>query len=255
MVSVGLAGGLGNYMFQIAAAYSLAINNNDKLILDEQRSVTVHKGISNYKNNIFRNLEFNQVIYNGLYQEPYFHYKEINYQPNILLSGYFQSEKYFIKNRNEILNLFSIDELSEKLIKEKYNDVNFENSCSLHVRRGDYLKYPGIHPTCDLKYYQNSIDIIDSENILIFSDDLDWCKENLIFENKNLIFIDGNPDYIDMWLMSLCKNNIIANSTFSWWGAWLNNNENKKVFAPKVWFGRNTNHNTEDLIPERWERI
>lgn len=255
MIYCRLQGGLGNYMFQIATAYSLAINNNDKLMIDEQKSVVVHKGISNYKNNIFRNLEFGNICFSNPYQEPYFHYKQINYQPNILLSGYFQSEKYFIKNRNEILNLFSIDELGEKVIKEKYKDFNFENSCSLHVRRGDYLKYPEIHPTCDLKYYQNCIDNVESKNILIFSDDLNWCKKNLYFENKNLVFIKDNTDYIDLWLMSLCKNNIIANSTFSWWGAWLNKNENKKVFTPKVWFGPNANHNTEDLIPERWEKI
>ena len=247
MIGVNLVGGLGNYLFQISAAYSFALDNNDDLVVDEKRSIKVHNGISNYKNNIFRNLNFGQPILDKVYSEPFFHYKEIPYQPSMQLSGYFQSEKYFVKNREKILELFSIDEYNQEIIDRKYNHINFTNSCSLHVRRGDYLKYSGIHPTCDLKYYQNSIDNIDSENILIFSDDLNWCKENLNFKNKNMIFIDGNPDYLDLWLMSLCENNICANSTFSWWGSWLNKNENKKVILPKKWFGESLQHNTKDL--------
>jgi hypothetical protein len=145
------------------------------------------------------------------------------------------------------MELFSIDSVSLDLINKKYPNVNFENSCSLHVRRGDYLKYPNIHPTCDVSYYEKSISLVDSENILIFSDDINWCKNNLLIKNKNIFFIEGNQDYIDLWLMSLCKNNIMANSTFSWWGAWLNKNKNKLVIGPKKWFGESLHHNTDDL--------
>jgi hypothetical protein len=247
MVGVKLVGGLGNYMFQIAAAYSLATDNNDTLIIDTQKSLTVHKSVLNYKNNIFRNFIFDQINSFSVYTEPYFHYKKIDYQPNIFLSGYFQSEKYFINHRNTLLKLFSIDSLNLDLINKKYSNIDFENSCSLHVRRGDYLKYPNAHPTCDVSYYEKSIGLVDSENILIFSDDINWCKNNLLIKNKNLIFIEGNQDYTDLWIMSLCKNNIMANSTFSWWGAWLNNNKNKLVIGPKKWFGESLHHNTDDL--------
>jgi hypothetical protein len=97
--------------------------------------------------------------------------------------------------------------------------------------------------------------MVDSENILIFSDDINWCKNNLLIKNKNIFFIEGNQDYIDLWLMSMCKNNIMANSTFSWWGAWLNKNPNKKVFVPRTWFGNMIKHNTKDLIPNTWIQI
>ena len=88
---------------------------------------------------------------------------------------------------------------------------------------------------------------------LIFSNDIEWCKKNFI--GNQFIFIEGEKDYIDLWLMSLCKNNIIANSSFSWWGAWLNTNSDKKVITPKNWFGPAINHSTQDLIPEKWFMI
>jgi hypothetical protein len=255
MISINLSGGLGNYMFQVAAAYSLSIDNNDTLILDEKRSIKVHNDISNYKNNIFRNFTFGSPNISSYHNEPFFHYKEIPYQPNLLLSGYFQSEKYFVKNRKKILELFSIDDYSQEIINKKYNHINFNDSCSLHIRRGDYLRYPNIHPVCSTEYYEKSVNLINSKTILIFSDDLNWCKENLSFKDKDLIFIKNNPDYIDLWLMSLCSENIIANSTFSWWGSWLNKNINKNTIVPNIWFGNKLNHDTKDLIPDKWIKI
>ena len=93
----------------------------------------------------------------------------------------------------------------------------------------------------------------DYKNIVVFSDDIPWCKENLIFDN--IIFIEGNKDYEDLWLMSLCEHNIIANSSFSWWGAWLNENKNKKVVSPLNWFGQQSNTNQSDIVPESWIKI
>lgn len=255
MIGINLAGGLGNYMFQISAAYALALENNDSLVIDESKIVTVHKHLSTYKNNIFRNLNYGLIFYENLYQEPFFHFKKIPHIKNLFINGYFQSEKYFLNYRNEIINLFSIDELNKTLLEKKYNQIDFEDSCSIHVRRGDYLKYSNMHPTLDIDYYQKCVDEITSKNLLIFSDDILWCKENLKFQDKNLIYIEGNSDYNDLWLMTMCRENIIANSTFSWWGAWLNNNKNKKVFAPKIWFGLRSKHNTEDLIPIEWKKI
>jgi 5'(3')-deoxyribonucleotidase len=90
---------------------------------------------------------------------------------------------------------------------------------------------------------------------LIFSDDIEWCKENFPNISDKFIFIEGNKDYEDLYIMSKCKNNIISNSTFSWWGAWLNQNENKKVVAPLKWFGSSINHNTKDLYCDGWIKI
>jgi len=255
MVCANLKGGLGNYMFQISAALSLSLENNDIFIIDESKSMTVHNNLLTYKSNIFRNFNFGVCNFLKKYDEPFFHHKNITYEKNLIIDGYFQSEKYFLKHREELIKLFSIDDFNKNLLGEKYNHIDFENSCSIHVRRGDYLNHINIHPILSIDYYQKCVDEILSENILIFSDDILWCKENLRFHDKNVIFIEGNTDYNDLWLMSMCRENIIANSTFSWWGAWLNNNENKKVFAPKIWFGSHSNHITDDLIPIEWKKI
>jgi hypothetical protein len=255
MVCANLKGGLGNYMFQISAALSLSLENNDIFIIDESKSMTVHNNVLFYKSNIFRNFNFGVSGNLKKYDEPFFHYKNIVYEKNLIIDGFFQSEKYFSNHLEELLKLFSIDDFNKDLLKKKYNYIDFENSCSVHVRRGDYLKYPNAHPTLDLEYYQKCVAETLTKNILIFSDDILWCKENLNFHDKNIFFIEGNTDYNDLWLMSMCRENIIANSTFSWWGAWLNNNKNKKVFAPNKWFGPNIQHNIKDLLSDNWIKI
>lgn len=247
MISCKLAGGLGNYLFQIAAAHALSLRNNDVTIFDDRHVVSPHKTINTYKSNILRNLNYGIFTPEKSYGEPFFHFQEISYHRNLLLMGYFQSEKYFQDYKEEIRKLFSIDEKSMIYINEKYQHLNFSKSTSLHVRRGDYLFYPTKHPTCSLDYYKKALKIIDSENILIFSDDIEWCKKNLSIEDKKVFYITDNSDYIDLWLMSLCKNNITANSSFSWWGSWLNLHKDKKVIAPSTWFGTSLQHNTKDL--------
>lgn len=254
MIYCNLKGGLGNYLFQIAAAYSLSLDNGTKCLFDSGNSITVHKHIDSYKNNILRNLNYGKHNFNKVFNEPYFHYNEIPYIPNLKLNGYYQSEKYFKHNRDKILELFSIDEDTNNFIHNKYNNILSKKTCSLHVRRGNYLKLPNHHPVCELNYYLEAIKNFDVDTkFLIFSDDITWCKENFI--SDKFIFIEDNPDYIDIWLMSLCDNNIIANSSFSWWGAWLNQNPNKKVIAPKKWFGSAIKHETKDLIPKEWIQI
>ena len=124
----------------------------------------------------------------------------------------------------------------------------------MHIRRTDYVTSNGYHPVQSLDYYQNAIDLIgDYDNLYIFSDDINWCKDNLKF--KNMIFRYGNSDIEDLFLMSMCANNIIANSTFSWWAAWLNERPDKRVISPSKWLGEQTNLNTNDIIPLDWIKI
>lgn len=256
MITSNLIGGLGNYMFQIATTYSLSIDYGIENIFNINDNLKVHNHITTYIHNILRNVNFVNYalpIINH-YNEPFFHYQEIKYIHNVRLNGYFQSEKYFVHNREKILELYSIDKNSKKEIDEKYGKFLNENTCSLHVRRGDYLSLVHHHPPCDLDYYNNAIDEFSNDTLfLVFSDDINWCKE--VFTGDNFIFIENNYDYIDLWLMSLCKNNIIANSSFSWWSAWLNKNENKKVIAPSKWFGHAKPYNTNDIIPSEWKKI
>lgn len=248
-------GGLGNYMFQISAAYNLAINHNDKMEFKFSDCHQVHKHIKTYTENIFRKIKFtDSETFNidNVFIENSFNYSPIEYKENLRLYGYFQSDKYFNKNSEKIKSLFSIDKKSKKIIFENYGELLKSGTCSIHVRRNDYLHLSEYHNVLDMNYYNNAIKLFGDEILfLVFSDDMNWCKENFIGEN--FIFINNNPDYIDLWLMSMCENNIIANSTFSWWGAFLNNNKFKKVIAPKVWFGNSNKHLIiDDLYPESW---
>lgn len=128
----------------------------------------------------------------------------------------------------------------------------------MHIRRGDYVLYPDHHPTCNIDYYKNAIKIINDSSetrkkILIFSDDKEWCRNNFIGD-EYIISENDNP-YIDLYLMTLCDHHIIANSSFSWWGAWLNYNANKIVVAPSQWFGSAIVKNTSDVYCKNWKII
>jgi hypothetical protein len=257
MISCFLQGGLGNQMFQIAATLSFAWENG----VESEFNLNIHnlplqgnKAII-YKDIFFKNLKLtddNLLNKCKIYTEPNFHYDTIpDYvsKENYLLNGYFQSEKYFIKYRDKIVDYFKPNNDIELYLK-KYDNILEGNTCSIHVRRGDYLRFPNDHPILTIDYYKKSMQLFNDSKFLIFSDDIIWCKEN--FSGDNICFINDEPDYINLYLMSLCKNNIIANSSFSWWGAWLNKNNNKKIIGPKYWFGSNKNLNTKDLLPNKW---
>lgn len=256
MIVAKLQGGLGNQIFQWAFGRNLAKANNVPLYLDTnfynlnlpgitKRSFSLSK-LPNLKFEIFENVKDNGKSFIRFNEPPFF--TQLNYDSsfNYYLDGYFQCEKYFIESEDLIRNELAP---SEEILKNLMAIEGIEgNNISLHVRRTDYITSNGFHPVQSIDYYQNAIDIIgDYDNVFIFSDDIDWCKKNLNF--KNMIFVEGNDDIIDIWIMSLCKNNIIANSSFSWWGAWLNKNKNKKVIAPKLWFGSQNEHN---IIPDSW---
>lgn len=262
-VSIRLQGGLGNYMFQIACAHAYCLKHNKKPIFTTDDSMVAHKHISSYKGNIFHNVGLVPSKKSGnwkMYNEPVFSYKEIPLiDGNVYLNGYFQSEKYFKEYSKEIKELFSFPKelpLSSDL-STKYGYLGAYTTCSIHVRRGDYIKYPDHHPAQNMNYYMKAIKKMPKDSIfLIFSDDIKWCKENFPDLPEKFIFIEGNKDYEDLFMMSHCKNNIICNSTFSWWAAWLNNNKEKIVIAPSVWFGKAySNYDTKDIYCDNWIKI
>lgn len=257
-VTSKLMGGLGNYLFQISVAYSYSKQTGKKMLLDPNDVFTVHQSYNHYLNNIFRKIEFDVIndSYSTL-SEKSFNFDVIPIiEGNVKLNGYFQSEKYFIDIREDILNLFEIDEDTNNYLTNKYSSLLSGNTCSIHIRRGDYLNLSNFHPTQDLSYYIDSCEIIGNDvNYLIFSDDIEWCYKNFEFI-KNKTFISGNTDYQDLYLMSMCNNNITANSTFSWWGAWLNKHNDKIVISPTKWFGPNNSKlNTDDLYCNGWIKI
>ena len=181
-----------------------------------------------------------------------FHYQEI--KNNKFLDGYWQSEKYFIESEIDIRNDLKINETMIHYIMNKYPILN-EETVSMHIRRGDYLNLQDNHPVQPLDYYNKAYDLINDLNInvIVFSNDMQWCKNNIKFDN--ITYIEGETNIVDMYIMSLCKHNIIANSSFSWWGAWLNENEYKKVIAPINWFGPSSTLYVGDIIPEKLIRI
>ena len=247
MISCKLYGGLGNYLFQIGAMYSLSNNVG----FDIKKTYQVHNNITTYLSNILRKVNFTSINVSNIYFEPQFNYTPLPTRDNILFDGYFQSEKYL--DRELILDLYSIDKDSFNYINSKYSNI-LPNSVSVHVRRGNYLTRQDRHPVQNINYYNTALaEFTECDNILVFSDDIKWCKEN--FVGDKFTFIEGEADYIDLWLMSLCNHNIIANSSFSWWGAWLNQNPSKKVIAPKIWFGPNKKLNTKDIIPLNWQIV
>lgn len=197
-----------------------------------------------------------------VYQERQFGYcSETEKLPdNTDLYGYFQTEKYFSEASAYIQECFRF----KKEIKEKafeYWDENIERDgtftyCSLHVRRGDYVMYPDHHPTCSAEYYSKAIEKMDKLGrilYVVFSDDPAWCREE--FKGENFIIAETGDQFQDMLLMSYCHHNIIANSSFSWWGAWLNKNPFKKVISPSRWFGPAIPKDVSDIYCPTWEVI
>lgn len=281
-------GGLGNQMFQYATGLSVALKNNVKFEVDLQKmknydlrdfllnkfnisAAVCSKDISKkFKSNKYK--EFIEMTMNrfGIYFGDKFYEKnEFYYDYSIFfmtkpyLKGYWQSFKYFESIRNVILEEFS---LKGDLSKENSNTVNTINSkkesVSLHIRRGDYVnnsKNNKLYNVVGLDYYSNAIEIVNKKFknpvFFIFSDDIDWVAENLKITGE--VFYASskkiNKPEEELMLMSICKHNIIANSTFSWWGAWLNKNKNKIVIAPKLWMKGVLS--SKDLIPNTWLKI
>ena len=187
----------------------------------------------------------------------------LNIGDDSYLCGYWQSEKYFFDVRDQIRKDLIFSQLIDDVNKEYEKQIASTNSISLHIRRGDYVANPAslaIHGVCSIDYYKLAIAHIEknisSPIYFIFSDDMPWARSNFGFLNS-AVFIDHNKNdksYIDMQLMSYCKHHIIANSSFSWWGAWLNNNPGKIVISPKRWFA-DTSKLSQDLIPDSWIKL
>jgi len=259
MIYIHPVGGLGNMFFHIASIYSLAKDNGDELCLlniDKKIDELINDKRCNLKHaNDYKFIfnRFHKTTGNKTKQQYPFKHISLKYIKEQEYVGYFQTEEYFKHRRKEILELLK-PSIEINNILEKYSDL-FGN-ISIHVRRGDFaIRYKGIHPTQSIDYYNQALNILPKDKkILIFSDDLEWCKTN--FKDKRCLFID-EIDYISIYLMSKMKYHIIANSSFSWWGAWLSEYEDKKVVAPNNWFGGKKTGLDEimNIIPKNWIRI
>jgi hypothetical protein len=286
MIAVQLKGGLGNQIFQYALGRRLSIDNHCSLTFDA-RSYKYDRlrkfALSQFKCSInlmspfafplqgpFRHLNspYKRLINNNALKV--FNESTFSFQPHILecgdgtyLAGYWQSEKYFLPIRDILLNDLQLSIPLQNDDQRLSEEISQNNSVSIHVRRGDYLtdsKTNSYHGLCDISWYQRAIlKVINETNpskFYIFSDDYEWVKSNLRLNLPTEFIKPKSPgnEAIDLHLMSLCKHNIIANSSFSWWAAWLNQNPNKHIVAPKNWFA-NAPHNTSSLIPSSWIQL
>lgn len=257
---LGNLGRLGNQMFQLASLMGIANNNNLDFIIPPkeyfgQQDPNVRVSDANIFNT-FKLKSFNYGITTfSNFEERYFHFDEElfnNCSENLNLNGYFQCPKYFNHISKEVKESFTfLDDIQE--VCNKSFDENFSGTdvASLHVRRGDYLNYTH-HPVQSLEYYSQGISCFpENIPILVFSDDVEWCKSQELFSGDRFLISENRNTKIDLCLMTMCSYHIIANSSFSWWGAWLANS--KQVIAPSNWFGLPYTHDTKDLYCENWK--
>ena len=294
MIIVKLTGGLGNQMFQYAAGRCLAHRLGVKLKLDisnfqyvNNRSYELHllNVIEDFstKEDVFRivggNLQYNiDRIFRtryfvksirqhaNYYRQPFFHFDEkfFDMPDNSYLEGYWQSERYFEDVREVLRKEFTFKNALTKENEAIAKQIRERNSISIHIRRSDYFynsKLHKVHGLLRSEYYERALEKISTKvsdpHLYVFSDDMEWAKEYMAF-NAPTTYVMNNRQpglaHQDMELMSMCKHNITANSSFSWWGAWLNSNPDKMIVAPQKWF-KTSNINTKDVIPDSWIRV
>jgi hypothetical protein len=293
MIIAKLFGGLGNQMFQYAAARNLSIHHHVPLKLDlswfsNQNKRTYTLGAFQISEIFASSNEVNCIRFrtsNKLFQfclkilqklkvwhnPTVFYEKYISpFKPSLaytshsmVLNGYWQSERYFEKISSIIHHDFELRSQPSSQSLKIAQQIQDCPAVSIHIRRGDYIYEQHtnkVHGTCSMQYYLNAISLIKSNvpnpHFFIFSDDPEWTKQNLELTDPMVIISHniGSKAYEDIWLMSLCRHQITANSSFSWWGAWLNKNPKKIVCAPTPWFTADF-IDTRDLIPPSWIKI
>jgi hypothetical protein len=249
--------GLGNQMFTIATTLALAMDNNVEAVFPDLNNRAWY---GNYIDNIFKKLNIlgDKSFVKHVYNQSGWKYRKIPYIENLCLNGYFQSYKFFSHREAEIRKIFCPSSETTQYIKEKFFHIfDLDSFVAVHVRRNDYLTptLSQYHCAQPVSYYVKAMSCFpENTNFVFFSDDIEWCKQN--FKGEKIYFISGEEDFIDLYFMSMAEHNIIANSTFSWWAAWLNENENKRVIAPKKWYGpKNAHLEDNDLIPNDWETM
>ena len=280
MLTCNLMGGLGNQIFQIFTTINYAIKHKKKFYFLNLQTLGENGTTIRYTfwNSFFSSLKpflRMEIPYDHLISENGFTFNEIIIDPtisrgNIILNGYFQSYKYFEENYQLICRIINIERMKTNLrLKLKINEGEFKNVVSLHFRLGDYKLIQEYHPIATYSYYERAIEHIRNTSatpptqILYFCEDIDledvMEKINKLRERfTDVAFIRGDntlADWEQMLFMSFCNHNIIANSSFSWWGAYFNSWADKIVCYPSTWFGIAANHDTKDLCPPDWIKI
>lgn len=250
--TVILQGRLGNQLFQIAAGWSHTRRNGLTLQLPKRGSKHWDTYLHNFKQYVGYPAQ-----YSNLWREPHFHYAPIP-EGARGLHGYFQSTKYFADVSSEIRQLFQPDAATQAYVRATYADLIQlrDNAVVVHVRRGDYVGLDDYHVNLGETYYKRCISAARQEihdaHLVVFSDDIAWCRQQPWLEAAT--FVDETNDNAALFLMTQFKHFIIANSSFSWWGAWLSGPE-ARVWAPDTWFGPNGPQDFNDIYEPSWTRV
>ena len=285
-VVAGLSGGLGNQMFQYAAGRSLALRFGVPLVLDsswfggmEPRQFALSPFNIDAEQRVqcpwltrpgqalasrFSRRWMPRIMGVPVWREPYFHYSTdfAALTGPVFLEGYWQSERYFREIRYLLLQEFALLEPLPPTSAELLAEISDCDAICIHVRRGDYLSSPmaaKVHAICPVDYYRYGIHELRQglarPHCFVFSDDPAWVRASLFFDCPTTVVDANGPDeaHLDLALMAACRHFLIANSSLSWWGAWLGNQAGKKVIAPSRWF-LTSDKDTRDLLPQSWQR-
>jgi hypothetical protein len=272
-------GGLGNQIFQIFATIAYAIKSRNKFQFLAQETLGGGSCTLRYTfwNTFFSSLKpflITNLPPVNIVRENGFTFQELPINlltgTNVLIHGYFQSEKYFKDQFEMICRLIGLEKLRQSVLDTlSLNKDDLNNTISMHFRLGDYKKLADFHPIATPQYYENALNHFNSKfpeekfSILYFCEDADINDVQITIKNLENIFPNYKftrgtntlSDWQQMLYMSLCRHNIIANSSFSWWGAYFNANANKIVCYPSVWFGSTANIDTRDLCPQEWVKM
>lgn len=255
---LGINGRLGNQMFQYALLLGIKAKKGYDIVLEETLPNDL-EFIKNFNINACHFYNKADIRYTSTYKEEFFHYDRRLFNkitPYTNLEGYFQSAKYFEHCEDLVRDQYTFRENISVQAKAFLDTLPSDTQkVSVHIRRTDYVGQPNFHPLASLEYYKLAMSkFTDKETtFIVLSDDIDWCREN--FQGDNIVFTQ-NSTFVDLSIMSLCDHNIIANSSFSWWGAWLNRNPSKIVIAPKVWFGIYYFHYIiDDIYCNNWIKL
>lgn len=257
-----LCGGLGNQLFIIACTYAYSLKYDKQFYLSKTWE-GITKNRPSYWDNLLNNLSIFTVdtkllISKYIYNEPKFSVSEIPKEKNLILKGYFQSEKYFSNYKTEIKKLLVLTEELNLYAKNILKDIM--TPVAVHIRRGDYKNLTDIHCIQNNNYYIKAKKYIDEKlcnkiSYVYFSDDIEWVK-NTFSLNENDIIINESIDYKEFAIMQQCHHFIIANSSFSWWAAWLSESDiDKIVIAPEKWFGSKGPQDYNDIYPDSWIKL
>jgi len=238
MISCKFMGRLGNNMFQTATTIEVAERVGSDFVLPT-KSHAGHRGdINSDMSGFDYDFKFQDILLPNTFNQATFDYIPVDVKDDLELHGFYQSYKYFDNIRDKLINKYF--KFKNEIVDQTSKYKITENSLGISVRRGDYIPLQHNHCVLSMKYYADAFsEILDVNQIFIFSDDIPWCKNNICTENEfdEIVYVEGNP-FVQLYMMTQMKNLILSNSTFAWWGGYLNDKKGK-IIIPDPWFGPN----------------